>query len=164
MELTFEELNDIAQSQDDTTSFKNNYWNNQSEPATPKNVRFSYDDIRSSLNLVVQNGVLKQIQVKPDPQQNRAVAPRTPVEQPAKNSYIYNKYFKDYNDPSIVKEPEVPLTLEERRQQAYNDYLRRIAEKKRIEQIKSKKLLFNTSNIHFAPNNGNLNKMFRMQR
>ena len=33
------------------------------------NVLLTYDDILSSLNLVVQNGVLKQIQVKPTPGQ-----------------------------------------------------------------------------------------------
>jgi hypothetical protein len=61
-------------------------------------------------------------------------------------------------------EPAVPLTPEQRKQQAIKDYLERIAARKRIEQIKSRKLLFNTNNINVAPNNGNLNKLFRFNR
>ena len=81
------------------------------------------------------------------------------VDPQVKNSYIYNKYFKDYAQPGA---PTVPLTPEQRKQQAIKDYLVRVAAQKRIEQ--SRKLLFNTSNIQVAPNNGNLNKLFRFNR
>jgi hypothetical protein len=78
-----------------------------------------------------------------------------------KNSYIYNKYFKDYKDESVVEEPKKPMTREEYIQ----EYNRRIYEKRRIEQIKSKKLMFsrgNDVNISVSNPNHNLNKLFRM--
>jgi hypothetical protein len=114
--------------------------------------------------------VLKQIQVKPVPGQGQGQQPtfgksgekmkqEQSVDPQVKNSYIYNKYFKDYAQPGA---PTVPLTPEQRKQQAIKDYLVRVAAQKRIEQ--SRKLLFNTSNIQVAPNNGNLNKLFRFNR
>ena len=176
MELSFEEIPGTEQTV--PPQFENNYWDNKPDHSAQKKARFSYDDILSSLNLVVQNGVLKQIQVKPTPgqvqnqhttfgkseekmkQEQKAVS----FDPQVKNSYIYNKYFKDYAQPGAPMEPEVPLTPEQRKQQAIKDYLERIAARKRIEQIKSRKLLFNTNNIHVAPNNGNLNKLFRFNR
>ena len=78
-----------------------------------------------------------------------------------KNSYIYNKYFKDYKDESVVDEPKKPMTREE----YIHEYNRRIYEKRRIEQIKSKKLMFsrgNDVNISISNPQHNLNKLFRM--
>ena len=166
MELSFEEIPGTEQAA--PPQFENNYWDNKPDHSAQKKVRFSYDDILNSLNLVVQNGVLKQIQVKPTTGQGQS---QGQVQQQAlsqksvsfdpqvKNSYIYNKYFKDYAQPGA---PTVPLTPEQRKQQAIKDYLVRVAAQKRIEQ--SRKLLFNTSNIQVAPNNGNLNKLFRFNR
>ena len=159
MELNFEEIPGTEQV--GPPQFENNYWDNKPDHSAQKKARFSYDDILNSLNLVVQNGVLKQIQVKPTTGQGQS---QGQVQQQAlsqksvsfdpqvKNSYIYNKYFKDYAQPGAPME------------QAIKDYLERIASRKRIEQIKSMKLLFNTNNIHVAPNNGNLNKLFRINR
>ena len=166
MELNFEEIPGTEQV--GPPQFENNYWDNKPDHSAQKKARFSYDDILNSLNLVVQNGVLKQIQVKPTTGQGQS---QGQVQQQAlsqksvsfdpqvKNSYIYNKYFKDYAQPGA---PTVPLTPEQRKQQAIKDYLVRVAAQKRIEQ--SRKLLFNTSNIQVAPNNGNLNKLFRFNR
>lgn len=173
MELNFEEIPGTGPPQ-----FENNYWDNKPDHSAQKKARFSYDDILNSLNLVVQNGVLKQIQVKPTQGQGQSQGQRQgqsqgqlqqqPMAQKSvtfdpqvKNSYIYNKYFKDYAQPGA---PMVPLTPEQRKQQAIKDYFDRITARKRIEQIKSRKLLFNTNNIHVAPNNGNLNKLFRFNR
>jgi hypothetical protein len=78
-----------------------------------------------------------------------------------KNSYIYNKYFKDYRDDSVVEVPKKPMTREEYIQ----EYNRKIYEKRRIEQIKSKKLMFsrgNDVNISVSNPHHNLNKLFRM--
>lgn len=78
-----------------------------------------------------------------------------------KNSYIYNKYFKDYKDESVADEPKKPMTREE----YIHEYNRRIYEKRRIEQIKSKKLMFsrgNDVNISISNPQHNLNKLFRM--
>ena len=180
MELNFEEIPGTEQV--GPPQFENNYWDNKPDHSAQKKARFSYDDILNSLNLVVQNGVLKQIQVKPAPGQGQSQSQgqgqgQSQAQQPAfgksgekmkqeqsvdpqvKNSYIYNKYFKDYAQPGA---PIEPLTPEQRKQQAIKDYLVRVAAQKRIE--KSRKLLFNTSNIQVAPNNGNLNRLFRFNR
>lgn len=66
-----------------------------------------------------------------------------PLEQAVKHSYIYNKYFKDYVDPNIQKPgPRVPKTIEEYNQMILDDRKKAIEHKIRIEQIKSKKLIF----------------------
>lgn len=66
-----------------------------------------------------------------------------PIDPSVKHSYIYNKYFKDYNDPNAVKPgPRVPKTIQEYRQMILEDRIKAIQHKKRMEQIKSKKLLF----------------------
>jgi len=85
-----------------------------------------------------------------------------PLDHSVKHSYIYNKYFKDYVDPNINKQgPRVPKTIEEYHQMLLDDKIKEIEHKKRIEQIKSKKLLFtsvpgsqsNTRNIQASKNN-----------
>lgn len=68
------------------------------------------------------------------------------LDQSVKHSYIYNKYFKDYVDPNVQKPgPRVPKTIEEYRQMLLEDKIRAIEHKKRIEQIKSTKLMFTTA-------------------
>lgn len=170
-----------------------NYWhknneqsNNNSSKNTSSMKPLTYDDILNSLNLKAKDGNLEFIE-KPHKQpvtvkkQNVTFDPSTlfnnlnvnanvnvkkdvPVAQVSgvdKNSYIYNKYFKDYKDESSVEEPKKPMTREEYIQ----EYNRRIYEKRRIEQIKSKKLMFsrgNDVNISISNPNHNLNKLFRM--
>ena len=170
-----------------------NYWhknNEQSNNNSSKNTSsikpLTYDDILNSLNLKAKDGNLEFIE-KPHKQhvtvkkQNVTFDPSTlfnnlnvkanvnvkkdvPVAQVSgvdKNSYIYNKYFKDYKDESSVEEPKKPMTREEYIQ----EYNRRIYEKRRIEQIKSKKLMFsrgNDVNISISNPHHNLNKLFRM--
>ena len=109
---------------------------------------------------VICNQNQSQSQQQPQTRDQKSVT----FDPQVKNSYIYNKYFNDYTQPGAPMEPEVPLTPEQRKQQAIKNYLERVAAQKRIEQIKSRKLLFNTNNIHVAPNNGNLNKLFRFNR
>lgn len=162
---------------------KNNSKNNIMKPLT-------YDDILNSLNLKAKDGNLEFIEKtqKPQPitvkknvtfesphspplmssqltsQVNINLKKDVPQEQFSgidKNSYIYNKYFKDYKDESAVEEPKKPMTREEYIQ----EYNRRIYEKRRIEQIKSKKLMFsrgNDVNISISNPHHNLNKLFRM--
>jgi len=166
MELTFEELEQPTQN--------NNYWSNQKN-TIPNKAKVSYGDILSSLNLVVENGVLKYIQVKPNEQNNqqKPTQQQRPTQQQSnnvdpqmKNSYIFNKYFKDYKDQSVIEEPRIPLTREEQKQAMIVDYIKRVNERKRIEQIKSKKLLFNTNNINIAykQNPINSNQLFKFSR
>lgn len=69
-----------------------------------------------------------------------------PLDPSVKHSYIYNKYFKDYVDPNAQKPgPRVPKTIEEYHQMLLEDKIRAIEHKKRIEQIKSTKLMFTTA-------------------
>lgn len=163
MELTFEEVEQPTQN--------NNYWSNPKN-TIPNKSKVSYGDILSSLNLVVENGVLKYIQVKPnlnDPntQPQRPTQPQSnKVDPQMRNSYIFNKYFKDYKDQTVIEEPKTPLTREEQKQAMIVDYIKRVNERKRIEQIKSKKLLFNTNNINIAhkQNSINSNQLFKFSK
>jgi hypothetical protein len=93
------------------------------------------------------------------PQQN--INPE-PVDPALKHSYIYNKYFKDYADPNAQKQgPRVPKTIQEYHQMLLDDKIKEIQHKKRVEQIKSKKILFtpaqgaqfNPRNIQASKNN-----------
>jgi hypothetical protein len=75
-----------------------------------------------------------------------------PLDPTIKNSFLYNKYFKDYKDTTYVQpEVRVPKTMEEYKQMLLDDRIKAIEQKKRISEIKSTKLLF-TSN---APNTQN---------
>ena len=78
-----------------------------------------------------------------------------PLDPAVKHSYIYNKYFKDYIEPVENKlAPRVPKTIEEYRQMLLEDRIRAIQHKQRIEQIKSKKMLFvTTPGSHLNPRN-----------
>jgi hypothetical protein len=197
MELKFEELDNPIQetsNQDASTNEVNyiNYWSNANQSTTnsaTKKPKVSYDDILSSLNMVVHNGVLqfaKPIEQKTQkPQQKKQVTINAPQKQSFqeqqpqsfqhqkpqsfqqnqqnKNNYITNKYFKDYKDESqYTEEPEKPMTKEEYRQMLIQEYINRQNAIRRISQIKSKKLLFNTQNISIAPNNNprDMNKLF----
>jgi hypothetical protein len=185
MELKFEEIDtpiENTSSQDTPTNEVNyvNYWSNVNQTTTTKKPKVSYDDILSSLNMVVHNGVLqfaKPIEQKAEKsQQKKQVtinAPQKPQSfqhqqkpqsfQNQQNNYITNKYFKDYKDESQgLEEPIKPITKEEYRQILIQDYINRQNAIRRISQIKSKKLLFNTQNINVAPNNNprDMNKLF----
>lgn len=72
-----------------------------------------------------------------------------------KNSYIYNKYFKDEVQPQ--NNVRRPRSLHEYKMMLVDDYL----EAQRIKQMKSTKLVMPTSNINIAAgHSANLNKLF----
>ena len=101
------------------------------------------------------NPNIKKVQYQEEyhvPQQNKNSLPLDPA---LKHSYIYNKYFKDYSDAGDNKpNPRVPKTIEEYKQMLLNDRIIAIQQKKRIEQIKSKKMLFVVANgVHSNPRN-----------
>jgi|688.fasta_scaffold153166_1 hypothetical protein len=176
MNLNFTEVDDLANNDKfDVNGYQsNNYWetaNNQT-PA-PKKKKINYDDILNSLNLVVnKNGVLQYMSVNPNgentqqqqqpqynqPQYNqqqynqqpqiKTIAKGKPLEPQVKNSFIYNKYFKDYKDPNaeIVEEIKVPQTVEEYNRMVLEERIKRIRERNRIAQIKSTKMLFENNN------------------
>jgi hypothetical protein len=125
-----------------------NYWSQSQSVEKPK---FSYDDILSSLNMVVNDKGVLTIK-RPQQQQQQQQQKTKPLPNQVKNSYIFNKYFKDYKDPTIVAEPRrIPQTREEYNKMVLEERIRRINQQKRIEQIKSKKLLFDTSGVHGQP-------------
>ena len=169
MELKIEELDEQIniETKDTQPNEENginyiNYWSNATPITTnPKKPKVSYDDILSSLNMVVNNGVLqfaKPIQQTQKPQQKKQVT--------ISDNYITNKYFKDYKDQSqgVVEEPRVPLTKEEYRQMLIQDYIKRQQAQRRISQIKSRRLLFDTQHINIAPSQNqmprDMNKLF----
>jgi hypothetical protein len=177
MELIFEELDASIQDtsiQDTPTNEVNyiNYWSNANQTTTTtKKPKVSYDDILSSLNMVVHNGVLQfakptqQSQQSQQSQQKTQQKKQVTINAPQKqntqyqqnpqyqqNNYITNKYFKDYKDESqgLVEEPRKPMTKEEYKKMLIQDYINRQNAIRRISQIKSKKLLFNTQNVDFV--------------
>jgi hypothetical protein len=165
---------------------ENKYWESNNKPALPKKKKVTYDDILNSLNLVVHNGVLQYINVHKDATDNELANSdkvsgtnlthpiksilknknSQKIEPQLKNSYIYNKYFKDFKDANVIEEPPKPMTREEYKQNLIKNLINRNRERKRIESIKSKKLLFTndnntiTRNIYASKNN--LNHLFRV--
>jgi hypothetical protein len=144
------------------------YWENSQKQTNnqSKKKKVSFDDILSNMNIVVnQNGVLQFMQ--PSPALQEQIYPNQEFQQPyqeyvsqqvekkkqqpldpsVKNSFLYNKYFKDYKDTTSYKpEVRVPKTMEEYKQMLLEDRIKSIEQKKRISEIKSKKMFF-TSNI-----------------
>ena len=169
MNLNFTEIDDLANNDNfDVNGYQsNNYWEtaNNQKPS-PKKKKVSYDDILNSLNLVVnKNGVLQYMSVNQNDEniqqqpsynnqqynqqpQTKTIAKGKPLEPQVKNSFIYNKYFKDYKDPNaeIVEEVKVPQTVEEYNQMLLEERIKRIQERNRIAQIKSTKMLFENNN------------------
>jgi hypothetical protein len=80
-----------------------------------------------------------------------------PIDPSVKHSYIYNKYFKDYNNQNIEKPgPRVPKSIEEYKQMLLEDKIKAIQHKILIEQIKPKKMMF-TSNPTMSINKIDIN-------
>jgi hypothetical protein len=128
-----------------------NYWSGSAEPAVNSKTskKVSYDDILSSLNMVVSKGVLQFANpITPPP-----AAPHNNNTQ-IQNSYIHNKYFKDYVEPNAAPVQNKPPTRAE--------YFKYLQNQQQIARVKSKKLLFNTQHIAVSQtqNLRDLNKMF----
>ena len=133
--------------------------------------QLSYDDILNSFNLKVNNGKLeynslpilkKGIQNQNQIETKKIVHFQQEELSPElKNSTIFNKYFKNYKDPNQIEQPIKIMTKEEYKQFLIQDYYN----KKRISEIKSKKLLFsNSSNNISSCQPTNLNKFFNFSR
>jgi hypothetical protein len=154
---------------------------------TLKKPKVTYDDILKSLNLKVNNGIL-EYSLEPGPFINQGTNTNgnnllktdyikkstqnynpIPTKIPDKNNYIYNKYFKDYKDQfSMEQNTNQPIYLsrEELKKKIILEEIRKREERKRIGEIKSKKLLFARNN-HFAPTNAtpnHLNQLFLIRR
>jgi hypothetical protein len=132
-----------------------NYWTTKEQKKSQVKQQVSYDDILSTLNLTEVNGVLifkenkeekeKEKEKEKEPLKN-AKPVNIPIPQEITNSYIYNKFFKKYKSADVVETPQVPLTKEEYIKSKIKKHNERVAAQKRIEQIKSKKLLFVSGN------------------
>jgi len=158
-----------------------NYENEYPKPKIKKTRhQVSYDDILNSLGFGVSNGALYKNttnlqqpyynsqntqNIQNMQKNNESLDPRI------KNSAIYNKYFKNYKDPNEIQEPEIPLTPQQQRIKMVKDYIEYQQARKRISQIKSKKMFYSTQNISISnqPNQQNqqnqqnpvnLNKLF----
>jgi hypothetical protein len=186
MELNFEELEINETTLANEPNYVN-YWSNANKTIdTPQKKKVSYDDILSSLNMVVHNGVLQfanpiQSNQPNQPNQtkqsnqsnqlnqsNKVQKKQVTIREPNSSNYITNKYFKDYKEPGVIEEPPKPMTKEEYRQMLIQDYIKRQEAQRRIAQIKSKKLLFHTNNINIAQNPNqmprDMNKLFKTFR
>ena len=166
-----------------TNNNSEKYWeqNTQKQETSQqtKKKKVSFDDILTNMNLVVnKSGVLQfmsqtqdvqpqyqqqqqyqqpQYQQHPQYQQQPQYQQHTDIKEPldpsVKHSYIFNKYFKDYQDANpITPEVKVPKTKEEYLKMLVEEKKRQIEERRRIAQIKSTKLLFTTN----VGNNGNI--------
>jgi hypothetical protein len=160
----------------------------QTQKYNSKKKQISYDDILSSMNTVVIDGKLEFISnnklqniVENKPQQKKVTfTGLQPQPQPQnnyqsqinKNSYIYNKFFKDYKEPSQPQneEPQIPLTKKEFIKQLIINKVNAINERNRIAQIKSTKLLFNNNNnrniiinSRNIPNSNGMNHLFNFK-
>jgi hypothetical protein len=136
---------------------------------------FTYDDILSSMNLVVSSdGVLQYMKPKTvsESESTSEYESQLPIKHnnvghELKHSYIYNKYYKNYKDPeqNVIQKP---LTREEYKQLLINDYIQRKINKRRIAHIKPKRMAFTTTHpiIEHTPlyaSTNNLNHLFKIR-
>ena len=164
----------------------------QNSSYNSKKKQISYDDILSSMNTVVIDGKLEFIRndklqniVEKQPQQKKVTFSGLPSQtqtqtqtqnnyqsQINKSSYIYNKFFKDYKEPSQLQyeEPQRPLTKKELIKQLIINKANAINERNRIAEIKSTKLLFNNNNnrniiinSRNIPNANGMNHLFNFK-
>jgi len=162
MELSFTELN--LQNQPNSFNYNDyetnqeKYWEQSQEKTKKKKVTF--DDILNNMNIVVnKNGTLQfmslikeqeqyQPQYQPQYKPQYTTKKQEQIDPSVKHSYIYNKYFKNYNDMNLnIDEPEikVPKTFEEYNKMLLEERIKVLEHQKKISEIKSKKLLFTTN-------------------
>jgi hypothetical protein len=173
MELKFSEINNINtknpyenvdyNSYDSKSNNSEKYWEKNTQKQTQPKKKVSFDDILSNMNLVVNKSGILQFMSHNNPneedqqqyqeqqyQEQQYQQPQQQYKQPldpsVKNSFIYNKYFKDYQDahPS-APQVRVPKTMEEYKKMLLEDKIKAIEQKKRISEIKSTKLMFTTT-------------------
>ena len=96
MELKFEELenqNEI-ENQNQNENYVN-YWSNANQTTTnQKKSKISYDDILSSLNMVVSNGVLQFAKPIPQNQEQNAPKKQVTIKEPSNQKNQINKKIK----------------------------------------------------------------------
>jgi hypothetical protein len=157
MELNFSEINNNLQNDISPIEY-DKYWEQtqtQKETKPLKKKKVSFDDILTNMNLVVnKNGALQfMTPIKNNTDINSPLIVKK-LEPVVKHSYIYNKYFKDYRDANTSPETQpvrVARTKEEYNKMILEERMNLFYQKKRIQEIKSKKLMF----THSLDNNTN---------
>ena len=97
------------------------------------------------------------------PPNKTQVKKQEPLDPSVKHSYIFNKYFKDYQDAAPpAPEVKTPKTKEEYFRMIHEERLRRIQEVHRISQIKSRKLMFTANNTYQENIRTTANKLHKM--
>jgi hypothetical protein len=144
MELNINEIDRAPMS-----NYNHNYWetNIPSQIENKKAAKpFSYDDILSSLNMVVENGVLKKIHVN-QPQQQKQM----------QHQQMQHQQMQEQEQ----QQPQRALTPQEQRQLMMQYRVKQVLEKKRVEQAKPSKMLFNKYSNAAPINPGNrMGRMF----
>lgn len=111
-----------------------------------------------------KSNVLQQLKpgpvLKPSTQQQNYIASQNApqkqvkIDPQLKNSKIYNKYFKDYEQE---ESPQIPVfeTREDYINYQREQYIKQLEQARRITQIKSKKLLFDSPKANIGMSRGN---------
>jgi hypothetical protein len=154
MELKITELENSSHNSFDFDNYSHStYWDAPSPPPIEeKKKTVTFNDILSNMSLVVnKHGILEPVYLEREnnpgtnniQMSNNNNIQKKNVDNSVKHSYIYNKYFKDYvQENTDIPEVKVPKTIEEYRQMLLEERIKNLREKKRIQQIKSTKLLF----------------------
>lgn len=154
MNMKIEDIPENDFSQYDNFPSNNFPPNKNKNTISNKKNQIDYDDILKNMGMREIKGKLfwekkneNQVNenfVTYDPQQRKKRNPTqqqtTNIQQPTQtynNSYIHNKYFK--NENNNISEIQKPKNLMEYR----NMLINRIIEKKRVEKIKSRQMIFN---------------------
>jgi hypothetical protein len=112
----------------------------------PKKQKISYDDLLSSMGMKIVNGKLELYN-------KNLIGRPPPPSQPTPKSY------EDYRYQQNIK--NYSMTEQQHRKHVQLQYLNNQHERQRINQIKSKKILFTNPNTSVnIKNSNNLNKMF----
>ena len=141
MDIQFSEIDGHDASED-------RYW--EQPVVVSKKKKVTFDDILSNMNLVVnQKGVLQFMQpaaaATSASVSGYAEEPHGGSVPPAvKHSYIYNKYFTNYQDPGMEAVPQyrTPQTKEEYRQMLIDDLRKKIEHQRHIAAIKPTQILY----------------------
>jgi hypothetical protein len=170
-----QEINKIQELNQNQNQYKINQSKSKTKIKRDPNA-ISYDDILNSLGFGVNtNGLYKkntaqqsnfQTIHQSNLRQEQNFQQKKSLDPSVKNSAIYNKYFKNYKDHNEEIQHVIPLTPQQMKIKMLKDYIERQQAKKRIEQIKSKKLFYTSPNINARPQQiqiqqpVNLNKLF----
>ena len=165
-----EEVEDIGYFDEHNKFYKTNVINkipfHENNIQAPKKKKISYDDLLSSMGMKIINGKLELYNKK------LIGRPPLPTQPTPKNyeDYRYQQNRKYPNQPiqNINNQPiqnNYPMTKQQYKKHIQLEYLKNQYERQRVNEIKSKKILFTNPNTKVnIKNYNNLNKMFQFVR